>query len=392
MLEVLNSSYQKTRISTGLKYPWVHYKKELYSPDYGEPTVHSVDTGSFVPGVYRVNPYSISSYVAKLPKYSFEYPEQNATYSYLVTNDGSGLFSYNLIRTMASVVSLHSSPSDFWGRIALQKAYAAVSGGVATYGVELGELKETLSMLRNPLRGLRRLFDSYHLRRLTRRDLDSVVDQYLEFRFALIPLYNAILEAIDLVSQGLPSFERGKIYSLNSMVRAPAEEISAGSIATVSAVTAYRGTMKVTKKVCCNGSVQARYEIPPGISDMLGLSPLDLPAIAWELTRLSFIVDRFLAIGPWIESLRFTPGAQTLGNTLGVKVILEATVTDIEYKFYYGTEYKKASGIDPAVITYKSYNRSVNVPLSGQPAINWELSQSIIQLIDEIALLYKALK
>jgi hypothetical protein len=402
MYEVIKSWYTKTRRSTGFVFPRVDYDQQWYVADFADPVKASVDTGSFKPGSYRVNPYSIKAGrvlseesadgTSVSGNGSFSGTDQNATYDYEYGAEVENFFLVSMKRVLSDYLATHTTAYNAsWGRTqALQAARAKLSGQMLTYGVEAGEFKETLQFLLNPCKSLRSLFSRRMIFGGPQSKLSHLTDAYLEFRFALQPLLGLVEDTFGLIKDGLPSFETGKIYSHHAM-REDEVVVSGDTESSNSSCIYFRTTPSIVETVKYLGSVQCIYQVPPGLASMLGVSIFDVPSIVWELTRLSFIIDRYIAIGPWIESLRYQPETTILGGTTGIRRCVTVKPSLIEHKFLWGTAYKPTS-LTGTSVEWNSYDRFVEEDLSTMPAINFGLSKSVTQVIDEIALILKSVK
>lgn len=178
----------------------------------------------------------------------------------------------------------------------------------------LGELRETVGMLRNPFQGTRKLLDGYfstlrknskYIRRLTpqakRRYLAS---QYLELQFGWIPL---IQDTKDILDSAIRISNEVELASLRSY-----SEISSSSSTgtTLSPVVNYTQLYRSSRtrqhaRVTCRGAYKlTRYSESPiqAVRDNLGLLPSGFIPTVWELIPYSFAIDYFANIGDIISA------------------------------------------------------------------------------------------
>lgn len=98
---------------------------------------------------------------------------------------------------------------------ALQKAYAKINETTAMLGVTLGEMAETLAMIRNPLATLRKFLVKVWKKRNLKGFSDGVAkDTWLEYRYGIMPAIldtNSIINAINE--------KASKIYQSKASVR-----------------------------------------------------------------------------------------------------------------------------------------------------------------------------
>lgn len=388
MDSIVRSLAQKRYNPTGVISPWGAWAQYSYPVIFPPDVKTSVDTGKFIPGKYRVNPYYVSSYrVGEVCDGSFHLEAPSGVWTYIYDTQVTNCFSSEFLSALRTYVTSHMAPAHFeWAsRRAIQASRAKVSGQMLTYGVEAGEFKETLQFLRHPLKTLSEVFSKRMIFGGPKDKLSRLTDAYLQYRFALQPLLNSVQDSFDVLSKGFPSFETGKIYSHHS--RVTEEDATVGAaVTTGSPYVTIRTTPTISEKINYYGSTQVVYSVPPGLMDMLGLSLFDVPSIVWELTRLSFVIDRYIAIGPLLDSLRYVPGADILGGTLGVRRSIRCGSSSFEAKGSVGG-YQPIQ-LPPASMVYESYDRTVN-PENGI-AINYGLSKDITSVMDEIALLLKA--
>jgi hypothetical protein len=292
-------------------------------------------------------------------------------------------------------------------QLALQKAKGKVGNADLELGETLGEYRETIQMLRQPLSGLKKfLLDdkSRNLRlllALARRDksgvnrllgrtgkasADAMASTWLELRYGLRPLVMLVQDVIDEVEKKRLEFDGTKIRSAKSKMsftefnRYDSTEDIGPYVAYVQARTLVEDEIVVT------ASIQYRQSEEGSLTDRLGLTPRFLPETAWNLTRLSFVVDWLFSIGPWLASLRVNPNVEILGNTVGVKVFRRITCTPIQW--YKGTvTWQPAKGACKFYRT--SYRRKTNVDVSYLPHFTFGRVIDLYKVIDSIGLIWQ---
>lgn len=130
--------------------------------------------------------------------------------------------------------------------------------------------------------------------------------------------------------------------------------------------------------------MQYRSNSIPSMMDLLGLTPRFLPETAWELTRLSFVVDWWYDVGSWLEAYRFKPGVTILGNTVGMKV--ERTVSAKTTTYFTGIPGAvKSQRGTTATFKAKYYERRCNLHLPLTPQFTPEY-KSLHHVVDALAL------
>jgi len=181
-------------------------------------------------------------------------------------------------------------------------------------GVFLGELRQTLTSIKNPARALRNSIDSWRygaVRLRNRRDFRNVrftplkdnvhqalTDSWLEAQFHWKPLLNDI----DSGAKALAEIGTGQSLSTGSLraeatVSESAEEIIGSGSESIGkwveselrlddCQVIYRGAMRVNPR---NSALMA--------PTLLGFNPASFIPTAWELVPYSFLIDYFTNIG-----------------------------------------------------------------------------------------------
>lgn len=147
-------------------------------------------------------------------------------------------------------------------------------------------------------------------------------------------------------------------------------------------------------------SVQYRQTEEQSRLDALGLTPRFLPEVAWELTRLSFVVDWLYSIGPWLATLRINPGVTTLGNTSGFKHQRRMKLLNVRAAMPFAFDYEVfmrqvldgpvKGPVVPDVVRNK-YARKVNLKMSYLPHFTWGRTLDLFKAIDAVSLIWQFL-
>jgi len=369
----------------------------------------SVDTGTFIPGTYRVNPYLVQERVrsASATSASLEVRIGGREYKF----DHVGNFGAIYLSTLAPPDLLRHS--DSVQDDALQKAYSKLGKNEVGVGEALGELRETLQMLKSPLKSIRDFLTGNDYRRLSilnrimrylktgrfpsRRSFltgaeaaKAAADAWLEIRYGLMPLIYLGQDLIDLANkQALRADFLKGIHSVTA--NSTREDIY--SLPKVVAGASDWTRMEVNPKVVdnCKGHASVQYKLTglPSKADLLGLSPKFLPELIWELTRCSFVVDWWFDVGQWLGAMRFEPRLTVLGNTSSIKV--DRTIT---------SEYALSISIFPGGTSrfikdatyerHEYFHRSVNRDLPMLPSLDLKF-RSLMHTVDALALIAQPL-
>lgn len=395
----------------------------------------SVNDGEFIPGIYRTNPYEVYDSEVRItqehgkknkadwPSFipaSFRQYLNAANTAYWVENTAQRYacwqfgewWRYNLFTLANSRVPLRSAST--YEQLSLQKAYGKIRSADLELGETLGEYRETIRMFREPLSSLKKfLLDdkSRNLRLLlalakrNRREVnlllgrtgsasvDAMTGTWMELRYGLRPLVMLVQDVIDRVEEKRADLlDPNKIRSAKSKLVFTVEteeDVDVGW--TTSSVV--RGNCFVRDKYTTSASVQYKQTGTDTFLDTLGLTPRFLPETAWQLTRLSFVVDWLFTIGPWLATLRIKPEVQILGNTSGFKIERTITVNGLSCgcpKYGYPMQDMSYALDVEDFVRYKAYKRQVNVDLSMMPHFTWGRVLDLFKLIDSLSILWQA--
>lgn len=196
-------------------------------------------------------------------------------------------------------------------------------------GVFLGELRETLNMIRNPAKSFRRLIDVYStdVRRRVNRirrgrprtspvyisDANKVVsDTWLEYSFGMKPLMSDVksgAEALARLALEPHEYKKVRVETDETYSVLPSTPFYIRNIADL---TQYRFSRRRTSGYSCwiTGEVQCEVTSPYLMKEqVLGFSPGDFAPTIYELIPYSFLVDYFSNIGDVIAAWSFPKGS-----------------------------------------------------------------------------------
>lgn len=286
---------------------------------------------------------------------------------------------------------------------ALTKAFAQLGKPSNELGAELGELQETLQMLRNPLKGLRdflskdnehwsralaqviknRKFPTRHLK-LTGK---TVSETWLEIRYGVMPFIRSIQELVEL-SIDEKTVDSSVISTVGGSVRDVVVRTISGP-KTMFSSSPYiepetTGTRVTSVEV--KAKVYFRRKHALSMSRQLGLSIVNVPEIMWQLATCSFIVDWFANVGAFVSSWRYTPEIQVLGATVSYRFSARATLA---YEWSNAIRAKRTTGWinmpqrSSTTGTCEFYNRTiVNAVPPGAPRFLTTSKLSIPKAVD----------
>lgn len=178
-------------------------------------------------------------------------------------------------------------------------------------GVALGELKETVQLLTNPLRGIFELTVDYlnsvkktaRRKRRSKRDMKEMVSEHwLEYSFGIIPLISDVQGAAravaNVIGYRLPrEVVNAKGESLPSLVQRRIVDNHGPWQLIVLAEDRQHAEVRY------KASVNVTNNTPRDALDTFGLSFGNFAPTIWELIPFSFLVDYFTNCGTVIDSL-----------------------------------------------------------------------------------------
>jgi len=292
---------------------------------------------------------------------------------------------------------------------ALQGAFAKIGKKQFGGGENLGEFKETLETLKSPLKSardfllgkkgknmslLKSLFyntrvGSKHLKSGGRQSiLKTAADTWLELRYGIMPIYYSIQDIRALLEAKAEELDPTRIKT----VRKKEKDVSTRNFefgpSPLFEFEATR-TMRTETKARATGIVYFRQSAELPRSAQLGLGLRNLSETMWELTSMSFVVDWFLSVGPWLESWRFNPEYEILGSTVSTKIEVSGETDMMIGKGLQGWQVESSS-IMQAPFKAEIFSRAltgIQPPLLPQFA---GLSKmNLHRSIDALALLYR---
>lgn len=227
----------------------------------------------------------------------------------LVTTNGH--FRPDVI-TDASVSSINTASAT---NLALSDLAQAIYDAHTVFqgGTFIGELRETIALLRSPARAIRKSLPDYlnslskRVKRGTkRREANRIVSEtYLEWKFGVTPLLNDVNDAFGAIN----GFVKAKNVSQDITLRGTGktETTVPGSEKTVGTAYCFAlGQQMQHQTVSVRFLAGYRLNDNPinnGAFRAIGLSPTDWLPTAWNLLPWSFVVDYFTNIGDIVTAL-----------------------------------------------------------------------------------------
>lgn len=174
----------------------------------------------------------------------------------------------------------------------------------------LAELRETIHFLRNPLGSFNNfLRDAKRSKNRTASGRAKVLgkfieDNWLSYRFAVRPLVRDIDNAAVAIKQTVHGDQPKR-----QTARGSATDSESPTVSGVCTDTRYEYTQHTSTTVSVRAGVLYEFLRSP---DTFGVDLKDIPVAMWEAIPYSFVVDRFLNIGSFIEAIQPKAGIRQL--------------------------------------------------------------------------------
>lgn len=262
--------------------------------------------------------------------------------------------------------------------------------------VALGELRETLSYLRNPLKTGLKLAKALDgkARRVVMQNGRHVVIQpppegskawlelqnlYMEFRYGVRPLVKDISALADTISFGVKKRHVRETY------RAKGENSYSDSwskrLNFYGSEYAYDANFKYKRDTVVRAGLL--YELSHGVDGAVdwGMRLDQLPIATWQLLPLSFVWDWFLNVGQFIQALIPVAGSTRLAEWVVTRIEEEFSIEKDGWSFSHPeySRFKDGGGAD--IIKRLTVKRE---PLVGAPSIVLDRN-SLPSLLDDKA-------
>jgi len=318
--------------------------------------------------------------------------------------DFAGYFAYGLPNQLQ--VDMENAEG-----VALISAYAKMNGS-DTIGVEqMLTMKQTIGMIRSPFKSLSKFIAKAYkamakkrvtVERTFRRgrkvlklhkakpasyklleknylaELANIPSScWLELRYGMIPLMLDVESHIDYVSQKLKEQEvHGQRRVARAKPSSSEKTASWSGLVGCGLEGVYEPRVTADWKVARRVTAGVVYTVFPcsnidQLNAHLGLRLADMPATAWELIPLSFVLDWAVNVGDWLKAITPQANIQPLANWVSTIEERETTISGVTFHTYLGwmtntrVDFDFPSGCEKET----SYTRTVNTSLSAHPLI-----------------------
>jgi hypothetical protein len=257
--------------------------------------------------------------------------------------------------------------------------------------VTLGELGQTLRYLKNPFKtGLalansleRKMLGIQHTRRRGRSEekvRKNLADLHLEVVYGFMPLIkdvSSILEKLRPKMRPRTPWQTARANESHVYTDAWSQTETFGGVYTYTAAYKYKREVAVRPWILYENALQLTD------NEEWGMSLSDIPAAAWELVPLSFLVDRMVNVGDLISAI--TPRAGTKRITHGYSVKTRHILTRDVSNYNLPNWQRARDGTGTDTLIEESFYR---VPDIGVPTL---ALSDITTLNNDIGLLFSVL-
>lgn len=226
----------------------------------------------------------------------------------------------NALGTAIDHLPMDDAPGAAMRKIAGTRAAANIDDATFEGAVFIGELRETIGFLRNPLSSFTKFLSS--VRKTKTRSgyigptSQFLSDNWLSYRYAVRPLANDIVDGLDAINDVVDGFDpdrrTARGYASYTSKLSDSGDIGSGSSPIVS------WTQSTQMDYSVRAGILYEYSRSP---DTFGVNLHQLPVTGWELIPFSFVADWFVNIGPWIEAITPKAGVKILGEWTTVRNI-----------------------------------------------------------------------
>lgn len=323
---------------------------DVVTPDFHQRIARGEIVNNPFYNIKRTYDYSVGTW-----RYDLTSPCSGSLVKY---QDGNGFYSLGTNKQLYLLEPTHSTLGSRNQQLASlenliqTRALANVVPADVQILVDLYEWKQTLRLVRDPVRTLYKwltAFEEKNLRRKRRRKairykirrrltkrqiaemrsyerrqsakqlIEAISSKWLAARYGVMPLCHSIQGGLDIVRkpQTSPRITARSSGSTTDYVDSASQ-----------VVTGYHWNSTLSKTTTSRGTVRAYvlYEHQMSLVERSGLSLHELPISVWEGIPFSFVVDWFLNVGDWIRAVTPKAGVNVLATGVTVRKETEQRV------------------------------------------------------------------
>lgn len=238
------------------------------------------------------NPCTRSSFEAHFENVGYEHELINPTSvstGYAIRDNFTDFIGFARGPLSSSIVAGYHvvSPTDITALTedAKIRALASIKKPDANTLVNLGEARETLRLIRNPLDGIYRLTRTFVQKRMYAKTPKALANLHLTWSFGVRPLMSEVegyMKALDRKSSDRRTARSSSTITGSSN--------GTSVLYTGSVLTTCSYNWSVTEKITVRGGFLYSNELET-MNDRMGISIRELPSAAWELIPFSFVAD-----------------------------------------------------------------------------------------------------
>lgn len=255
----------------------------------------------------------------------------------------------------------------------LQLATAKMAEPDFDTAMAIAEMRQTVELLISPFAALKRYAKKLRRKKTFRRPSASrragttvnyATDAWLQYRYGIMPLVYDVASICDMYTKK-SDFDTSIRDCRSRVVLDKTEMVS--PIHRIEHEVHFTGFDTVTTELSYNAKVYWRVKNATlhQLTEV-GLNPLYIANLAWELIPFSFIVDWGFNVGAWLRSCTPDPNIQNLGSCTGTR-----TRKTIERTFLHATyEYGWVDCLFSHKISVDKFTRRTDVPLPAVPTVN----------------------
>lgn len=225
--------------------------------------------------------------------------------------------------------ALYSIDMERLVKLATTTALGGIAPPDATSLLTLGELGETVALLRNPVnalttsfRRLTKLKREYWKLRASGVAANAIASQYLAVMFGMQPLINDVNTYMGLLSRFVPPRRTSRAKAQDSATRSESADYRNPWGQPFVGSTYLTGTLEVTVRA---GSLY-EYAYQDNMSAIFGFRVADVPIAMWQLTKMSFLVDWAFNVSHLLKALTPVAGVHRLAEWYTVKTVCTETI------------------------------------------------------------------